>query len=212
MGIGCKIAFVLGVILSLPGARANNVSFTGVFSQDDNVRLFGFMLNAPGTAVLKTWSYGGGVDAAGQLIPSGGFATDLALFSGSGSLIDFTTAGSCPPQNLDPVTGLCGDAVLSANLAPGNYVAALTEFFNIPNGLKLSNGFLEDGQGNFTGPALCGVTGGFYDVGCNKRTGNFELDLMGVTSAVAVPEPSYTLLMALLISGCTVLVRMRARS
>lgn len=56
---------------------------------------------------------------------------------------------------------------------------------------------LEDGRGNFTGPALCGTTGSFYDFGCNKRTGNFEIDILGVSAAAAVPEPSAGVLTAL---------------
>lgn len=195
----CKVTFVLPVLLLgmsvAPFAQCASFSFTGTFNRDDNVRLFGFTLTAPSTVTLETWSYGGGTDAAGQVIPRGGFSTVLSVFSGSGALIGFQVNGGCPPQNIDPSTGLCGDTVLrESNLAAGSYLVAVTEDFNIPNGLNLSSGFLEDGQGNFSGPDLCGATGAFKDFGCNQRTGNFELDILGANAATAVPEPAGALL------------------
>jgi hypothetical protein len=46
--------------------------------------------------------------------------------------------------------GLCGDSALTVNnMQAGTYTAAHTEFFNVPNGLSLSNGFLEDDEGKF---------------------------------------------------------------
>ena len=205
---------VLAVFLSIVGAActcsAATISFTGTFNQDDNVQLFAVTLNAPSTLTVKTWSYGGGVNGAGKAIPAGGFATDLALFSSSGTLLDFTDIGTCPPQNMDPGTGMCGDGVLTkSNLAAGSYTVALSQFFNIPNGLSLSSGFLEDGMGNFTGPTLCGATGAFFDSGCNQRTGNYALDISGVNSAAALPEPSFTLITGLVLLGAAALRRRR---
>jgi len=201
-------AHVSALFLSFVGAvcscSAASISFTGTFNQDDNVQLFAFTLNAPSTVTIKTWSYGGGTNAAGQVIPAGGFATDLALFSGSGALIGFTDSGSCPPQNIDPGTGLCGDGLLTKNnLAAGSYTVALSEFFNIPNGLNLSSGFLEDGMGNFTGQTLCGATGGFRDAGCNQRKNNYALDITGVSAATAVPEPSFMLITGIVLVAAT---------
>ena len=192
-----KTCFAAVLLLSgVQVAQSSSFSFSGTFNQDSGVQLFTFSLSAASTATIKTWSYGGGTDALGQPIAAGGFATDLALYSGTGTLIDFTNAGSCPPQNIDPASGLCGDAILQkTNLAAGNYIVALTEYFNIPNGLTLASGFLEDGQGNFTGPFLCGTQGGFFDAGCNKRTQRFEVDILGANSAAAVPEPVNTLLL-----------------
>ena len=62
--------------------------------------------------------------------------------------------------------GLCGDGALTINnLQAGTYTAHL-------NGLSLSDGFLEEGEGNFTRPQLCGTTGGLFDAGCNQRSAN----------------------------------------
>ncbi|MBV9085111.1 MAG: DVUA0089 family protein [Acidobacteriaceae bacterium] len=191
---------LLGITFA-PLVKANSFSFIGTFQQDDNVQLFGFTVAAPSAVTVETWSYGGGVDALGQTIPRGGFAPVLSLFSSSGTLIDFTVAGSCPPGNLDVVTGLCGDASLTGTLGSGSYLLAVTEYFNIPNGLNLADGFLESGAGNFTGPLLCGVQGGFLDVACNQRNGNFELDIVGASTASAVPEPASVLLFAFALMG-----------
>ena len=186
-------------VLMATTAAANSFSFIGTFQQDSDVSLFNFTLGASSIVMLDTKSYGGGTDAVGAVIPSGGFETVLSLFSGSGTFITDTTVGSCPPGNIDATTGLCGDASLNQLLGAGNYTVALTEYFNVPNGLTLSAGFLEDGAGNFTGPVLCGMPGSFLDFGCNQRNGNFAVDISGsaVTSAVAVtavPEPGSLIL------------------
>jgi hypothetical protein len=133
------------------------------------------------------------MDALGQTVSSGGFYTVLSLYSGAGRFIDSDFASGTPPCShgkVDPVSGLCGDAFLTDTLGAGTYLVAVTEYPNLPNGLNLSDGFVESGQGNFTGPQLCGVTGAFYDPSCHKRTGNFELDILGPSSASAVPEPA----------------------
>ena len=185
------LVMLLASVALAATAKADSFSFTGAFNQDDNVRLYEFDLSAPSTVTLLTWSYGGGMNAAGENIPSGGFAPIISLFSGSGSLLDFTVTGSCPPQTRDPLTRECLDVFLQKiNLGAGEYFVALTEFFNIPNGPSLSNGFFEDGQGNFTGPQLCGRDGAFLDDFCNQRNGNFALDIRGVNGASEVPEPA----------------------
>jgi hypothetical protein len=192
---------LLLAVAAAPPAQCSSFSFTGTFNRDDNVRLFGFTLSTPSTVTLETWSYGGGTDAAGQVIPRGGFSTVLSVFSGSGSLIGYQINGGCPPQNIDSTTLLCGDTVLKeSNLAVGNYLVAVTEDINIPNGLNLSSGFFEDGMGNFSGPAFCASAGSFKDFGCNQRTGNFELDILGANTATPVPEPA-----AFVLAGCGLL-------
>ena len=71
-----KVAFgVLAVVMMLatPAVWATNLSFTGTFTHDDNVQLFTFVVGAPSTVTLRTWSYAGGVNAAGATIARGGF-------------------------------------------------------------------------------------------------------------------------------------------
>lgn len=203
------IAFICFIIVT--PANAAGVSFTGTFQQDDNVRLFTFNLASSSTVTLETWSYAGGTDAQGTVIPSGGFQPYISLFSGSGTFINTSVSGSCPPQNVDLTTGVCGDDLLSQSLAAGNYLVALTEYPNLPAGTTLAAGFSETGQGNFTG-GFCGTTGAFFDSTCTKRNGNFELDLLGVTSAASVPEPANLCLLGLALLSAVALIRHRVSS
>jgi hypothetical protein len=192
-----KLGFALPLLVMglsvAPRAKASSFSFTGTFQQDDNVELFTFGLTASTAVTIETWSYGGGTDAVGQPVSSGGFYAVVSLYSGSGRLVDSNFASGTPPcshGNADPVSSLCGDAFLTDTLSAGTYLVALTEYPNVPNGLNLSDGFVESGQGNFTGPQFCAVTGAFFDPNCHKRTGNFELDIVGPNAASVVPEPA----------------------
>jgi hypothetical protein len=190
------------VFLSMSAAAsAASFSFTGAFDQDDDIRLFSFDLAATSLVTLQTWSYGGGTNAEGAVIPGGGFHPVVSLFSPSGMLMDSVSEGSCGPQAVDAATGLCGDAFLQQSLAAGSYTVALTQFFNVPVGPTLSGGFLQAGTGNFTG-ATCSDPGGSFldtaDIDCNQRSNQYALDITGVDAAAAadsaIPEPATLLL------------------
>ena len=199
------------VFLSMSAAAsAASFSFTGAFNQDDDIRLFSFDLAATSTVTLQTWSYGGGTNAEGAVIPAGGFHPVVSLFSPSGMLMDSVSEGLCGPQMMDSATGLCGDAYMQKSLDAGSYTVALTQFFNVPVGPTLSGGFLQAGTGNFTGPTCSDPGGSFLDtadIDCDQRTNQYALDIVGVDAAAAadgaVPEPASLLLFvpALLFMG-----------
>src|SRR5215467_15619437 len=64
--------------LSTGISSANNFSFVGVFSQDDQLEFF--MFTAPSANVtVRTWGYAGGTNADGQLISAGGFDPILSV-------------------------------------------------------------------------------------------------------------------------------------
>jgi hypothetical protein len=141
---------------------------------------------------LETWSFAGGVNAAGQTIPAGGFAPVLSLFDSSGNLLSFDNGGvvpgACGPRGIDPVTGFCLDAYINGLFSAGDYTAVLTEWDNTPNGPTLGDGFVEQGNGNFTGgPFLLNAGTSF------QRTGNWALDIPG-DPPTAAPEPASVLL------------------
>ncbi len=104
---------------------------------------------------------------------------------------------------MDPQTGLPNDARITANLAAGSYVVALTQYDNFSIG-NLSDGFAETGHPNFTAdPAFTagGACAGnmFRDISGTDgrcRTGTWAVDFLNVSSVapVAVPEPSALLL------------------
>jgi hypothetical protein len=184
---------VLVPIIAAPGiARADNFSFTGSFSRDDDVQLFNFTVGATSNdVILRTWSYAGGTNAAGQVIPEGGFDPILALFDSTGALIGQNDDGG---DNVpaDSVTGAQFDTFLElTTLAPGTYTVAVMQYDNFANGPNLSDGFARTGEPNFTLDfAPAGSTGFFWDVTQHQRTGNWAFDILGVNSAGIVPEPS----------------------
>lgn len=188
---------LLGGVLTMGAAQATpqNFSFTGTFSQDDNVQLFHFTVGDTSTVTLRTWSYAGGVNAAGQTIARGGFDPILALFDGTGVLINQNDDGGCGPVAPDSITSQCWDTYLSSTLAPGDYTVSVMQYDSFAVGPNLSAGFTRDGQGNFT-PGLfpCGASA-FCDAAYDARDNHWAFDVLNVDGAVAqppvtsVPEP-----------------------
>lgn len=138
-------------------------SFVGTLTTADDVLLFDFTITSQTQITLRTYSYAGGVNGAGETIPAGGFDPILALFDAAGTLIDQNDdGGSNVPA--DPTTGRHYDTFLEAMLPAGTYTVAVTAFSNFPAGTNLSDGF--DGGGNFNG-----------------RTPNFAFDVIGADLA-----------------------------
>jgi hypothetical protein len=179
-------------------APAANFSFSGAFTTDDASRLFSFTLTSSGMVTLKSYSYAGGTDANGAVIPAGGFDPILAIFDSNGVLINENDDGySNVPA--DPITGQHFDSYIQTNLAAGTYTVALTEYDNFPNGPNLSNGFFRTGQSNFTATTFGCSSGIFCDATGASRTGNWEFDVTQVASAnpvPSVPEPGVSALLA----------------
>ena len=180
-------------------------SATGAFTQDDNEQVFNFTLAGPATVTMRTWSFAGGTNANGQTIAAGGFAPVLSLFDASGaeSLLAFDSGGvapsACSPRKIDPATGFCLDAYLNEALATGSYTLVLTEYDNTPNGPTLPDGFLEQGNGNFTGgPFFLNAGSGF------QRNADWAVDITSASSA-PVPEPTTAAgILFLVLIGCAV--------
>jgi len=156
---------------------------------------------AAGSVTLQTYGFGGGTNAAGTAIPSGGFDPFVGLFSGTGSPAVFINGDSdvttnytpgCPPAGLvtiGSVPGQCGDVNLQfTGLTPGTYTALLTDGENIPNALfEPPGGLLGDGFTDLSG----GVFQTCVDANdCNNDTANWALDITEPGgSAPSVPEP-----------------------
>jgi MYXO-CTERM domain-containing protein len=171
-----KTAFAAAALLAGCGAAlAADVSFTGNLAHDDEVQLFSFTLAADADVTLRTWSYAGGVNAAGSLIASGGFDPIVSLFSGAGGaalLIGANDDGA--GVAVDPSTGSAYDSLLEVLALPaGTYTVALTEFANSANAPTLGDGFSGSGVQGFDG-----------------RTAAWALDIVGVDAASRIPEPT----------------------
>lgn len=184
-------AFITALITAVPlVALAGTQSHQGVLDADNanDVALITFELSATADVDVQTWSFGGGTNAAGQVIAAGGFDTYVSLFSGWGAAATFVASnddGLCPPGH---VFGSCADSTLHvASLAAGRYTLAVTMPSNFSFAENLGTGTLGDG---FIGLAA-DWSGGACSATC---TSAYALD---ITSAALVPEPAAPLLLAL---------------
>ncbi len=167
--------------VALPAYSAT-LSFTGVFSSDDDIAVRRFEISTERTIAITAFGYAGGVNGAGDTIPSCGFDTFISLFDASGPqfLLAVNDDGGCGVVQSDPVSGACFDSYMTLVLPAGAYLAALTQSGNPPLGPAFPDGFLMTGAGNFTG-------GPFLDAFGNQRDGHWAFDIANVDA----PEPPY---------------------
>lgn len=157
------------LILTSSAVHAANMSFTGTFTHDTDLQTFTFTLAAPAPGVaLRTWSYAGGTNAAGQVIPSGGFEPYLNLYLADGTQMNPGFAGPCtvpptgdPVSDLlpDPTTGACADVYYPTTRSfpggiwdAGTYTVVLSTFAN-PGIGNLSDGFFAEQVLGLTPPS-----------------------------------------------------------
>lgn len=199
------------------GAQATTTSYSGLFVNDDDNKIIFFSLATPGTVTAQTWSFGGGMNAAGDLISSGGFAPTLSLFnmtlsSQFGLLLEISqsgASGSCPSgASADPATGFCWDVGMSSALQAGDYYLVLSQDSNTPLGPTYFDGFLQAGRGNFTGIDYLGQPGQCTLVDGSQRSCGWALDI-ALPGSTAVPLPGG---LVLLTSGLVALVGLRRRN
>ena len=145
MGAVFKWAALLAFVLA-SSAHASVISYTGSFASDDEIQTFAFSLGTAGQVSARTWSFGGGVNAAGASITEGGFAPLLTLFDATGSqdLLQIAQAGafgSCPPGAFtDSASGFCWDVgILNFSLNAGDYFFVLTSLYDEFTGIKFKN-------------------------------------------------------------------------
>lgn len=204
-------------------ARASIFSFTGTFSTDDQLEIFSFVAGST-SAVMRTWGFAGGVNAAGSVISDGGFDPVLSLYGPgpallpSTDLLNISTDGgsSVPadPTSFEHFDSFIDTAAVPLTLIAGEtYFLVLSENDNLPLGNKFGDGFSEQGAGNFSSNFGC-PSGPFCDLDVENRNGNWAVDITGVTSAVdtsssSVPEPHTSWLLAG-VAGLCVGLRSRA--
>ncbi len=209
-------------------ASASTISLTGSIGTDDQLTYIEFVVSSS-NVFIDTLGYGGGTNSAADSIPAGGFAPVLSLFDETGGstfstnnqLIDTTYPSpvlGCPGAT-DPTTGACLDVALSeSSLTMGDkYLLILTEYDNSPNNNTLGDGFSEVGNGDFTAnDYFCGAAA-FCDPTFSARTGDWALDISGVTSAQivtpgsTVPEPVTVFPLFALLGSVVLLLRRKRR-
>jgi hypothetical protein len=180
-------------------AFSSSFSFIGTFFHDNDVALFTFSLTSDAMVTLQTFGYGGGTNAAGTIIPAGGFESVLQVYDAAsgvavGGPIQPGVAPDCAPRNPDHARlSFCMDAFSLMPLTAGSYIVSLTQSPNDPLG-NLSDGFYyvnavpdPDFNNGFVG--TLGLQG----------TSAWALDITGVDTAApesGVPEPGSALLVA----------------
>lgn len=174
------IIALIGLAFMSTGTAAD-FSFTGSFSEDDQMQEFTLHVTATSTVIIRTWSYAGGTNAAGQVIPRGGFDPYISVFDSAGNLISENDDGTGFVAT-NPVTGAAFDSYLSLVLTPGTYTVVLTQSGNVPVSLMLSDGFTEQGNSDFTESYGCGNPM-FCDITPDSRTPFWALDIDNVTYA-----------------------------
>jgi hypothetical protein len=201
----CTAIVTLLMGFSVAGV-AGQFSFTGNFVNDNDVQLFSFTLLSPGTVTVQTWGYGGGTNAAGQVIAPGGFEPTLSMFDAlSGNLVagPFDPGGTpCAPRNVDPTVSLCQDAYGQHFLSAGNYFLSLTQSPNGSVSTNLSDGFVfTDANAN---PDPNFNNHFFSPLSNSQRDSHWAVDILFVDAASevgATPEPTS----AALVAGAAVL-------
>jgi len=163
-------------------AQATNLSFMGNFTYDNDVQTFTFVVGDASTVTLRSFSYAGGTNAAGNAIARGGFDPILAIFDGAGHRLDTQDDGGCSLVAADAVTGACFDTNFSVMLGAGTYTASIQQFDNFSRG-DLAAGFVYDG------PQYRNFRDGFVDATGDRRDSHWAFDILNVVSAAVDPVP-----------------------
>ena len=195
---------------------AESFSYTGTLATPEDVFQTTFTLTSAGSVTIQTWGFGGGTNAAGTQIQSGGFDPLIALFSGPTSTIvtdafgdpladadnlsnpPWSYVGNCPAAGTVNIGGSsdCGDVFLQASLAAGTYTLLLTDANYLPFALfddgDLSEGFVDFTAGVFR---TCDPN----SQACISPKASYAVDILTSESApppppAVTPDPSTFLL------------------
>jgi hypothetical protein len=219
-----SLLFAVLILLFAATAAADTTSYTGVLANSTDTYTLTFSLATAENVTVQTWGFGGGTNAAGKMIATGGFDPFIGFFSGSGSsasiltdalgnpygtsdaLSNFTSFAGCPPAGTVDIGGaVCGDVTTSLALATGTYTLLLSDGLYIPNAV-FDNGTLGEGFSDFTAGTFqtCNTEASGASV-CANDTGSWAFDL--TTKAVSTSEPGSILLLALGLTVLTVAAR-----
>lgn len=161
------------LLAAASAASAADFSFTGNLNSDDDVLVFDFTVGATSLVTFRTYSWAGGVNAAGQSIAAGGFDPILAVYDSAGQRIGYNDDGGCGLVGSN--AGRCYDTYFSTNLTAGAYKVAVSQYDNF-GPINLNDPWPGTGYVNYNG-----------------RDSHWAFDVLNASSATqsgAVPEPA----------------------
>jgi|CZKF01.1.fsa_nt_gi hypothetical protein len=211
----------LAALLAVPAAYADTNSYTGTLASPEDYFSVTVNMATNGTMDLQTWGFGGGTNAASQIIPNGGFDSFVGVFAGTGPSATFIDGASdifgsygdgCPPAGTFNIGGgaVCGDITLAESLTAGTYTVLLSDALYYPAAVNGINA-LGDGFVDLTGGAFplqtCNTVGN--NTTCANDTANWALDITTTEAPSAVPEPGGLWAFGLLLFLCSATARQR---
>jgi hypothetical protein len=180
------------------GQGGSSLSYTGTLASPQSAFEVTFTLSAPDTVTFRTWGFGGGMNAAGQVVPAGGFDSLITLFQGAAVSANIYLDGSGNPladaDNLlnapwsfagnCPIAGTvaigansdCGDVQMSVALAGGTYTLVLTDA-NYQPGAIYDGGALSEPFVDLTGGGTQFQTCDPLANACINTNGHYALDI-----------------------------------
>ncbi|WP_299356630.1 DVUA0089 family protein [uncultured Shimia sp.] len=200
------LASAVYLVASSMVVQAASFSFSGELSQDDTVEYIYFTVgenlittsDTSTSVVIRTYSYGGGIQPDGTVVPAGGFDPILTLYDAAENFIGETDDDTTGLAQADPSTRATYDAGDTFDLAPGTYTAAVSQWSNYAYlASTLSDEFVETGDGFFTGEFGCS-NGQFCDWTGANRSSLWAFGIENVESAwiiAPVPLPASALLL-----------------
>jgi hypothetical protein len=209
------LAIILGAFAVLRPGLAD--SFTGTFTTPEETFETTVAISGVEDLTLQTWGFGGGINTARMMIPSGGFDPLVAVFEGTGASAVYVVATSdtlsnygnyvgCPPSGLVTIGFVpdnCGDVRMElSGLAAGTYTVLLSDADYIPNayfgiGTTLGDGFTDLTTGSLTFQTCVDAND------CNIDTASWAIDV-SVSGSAEAPEPASWTLMALVLVGSVI--------
>lgn len=204
-----KCGFMLSVACLLSATARGDISDTGTLASPESVFEQTFTLTASDTVTIETWGFGGGTNAANNVIPAGGFDPLIGLFAGSGPSAQIVTdgfgnpladadnllnspwsfVGNCPNAGTVAIgaNNDCGDDRMVTSLSAGTYTLLLSDANYVPNAV-FDNGTLSEGFMDLTGGAFQTCDPGSN--ACITTNGNYAVDIVGAHVVAPTPEPS----------------------
>lgn len=196
-----KCGLLIPAICLLPIAASgqnSSLSYTGNLASPQSAFEVTFTLSAPDTVTFRTWGFGGGINAANEVISAGGFDPLITLFKGTtNSAVIYLDASGNPLADADnllnapwsfaancPAAGTvaiganhdCGDVQMSVALAAGTYTLVLTDA-NYQPGAIYDGGDLSETFVDFTGGAVQFQTCDPLANACINPNGHYAVDI-----------------------------------